>query len=112
MQLKKAPFFLLFTIIAFSSCNKAEIPVCDGGTPTYDDDIKLIIDNNCVSCHSAGANKGDYTTYSTFSTHRSNGKFESSVLIKQDMPESSSSKLSQSELNLIKCWVENGFPEN
>ena len=112
MKNRNIQIALFLGILSFASCNKTESPVCDGSSPTYDDDIKVIIDNNCTSCHDAGSSDGDYTTYAAFSAHRSNGKFESSVLIKQDMPQSSNNSLTQDQLNKIQCWVENGFPEN
>ncbi len=104
----KSSLFLSLAIIAvlLFSCKKqtAFTPVCDGSSPTYDADIKSIIDQNCVSCH------GNYTTYAGLSGDFSNGKFEKEVLTNQTMPESGS--LSEAQLNKIKCWVENGFPEN
>ncbi len=39
-----------------------------------------------------------------------NGEFESEVLTNQSMPRGS--KLSQSDINAIQCWVDNGYPEN
>lgn len=112
MKIKNIQLLLALAVLGFASCNKTEAPVCDGSSPTYDANIKSIIDNNCTSCHDAGSGDGDYTTYAAFSSHRSSGKFESSVLVKQDMPESGNNPLSQDQLNLIQCWVENGYPEN
>ena len=112
MKFKNIQVLLVLAVLSFVSCNKTEAPVCDGSSPTYDANIKSIIDNNCTSCHDAGSGDGDYTTYAAFASHRSNGKFESSVLINQDMPESSNNALSQADLSIIKCWVQNGFPEN
>jgi len=89
------------------SCNKASgklTPKCDGTTPTYTSTVKTIIDDNCISCHSA------YSSYSGLNSITSNGQFEKHVLTKQDMPDGGS--LSQDQLNKLQCWVENGFPEN
>jgi hypothetical protein len=97
--------FLVSTAVLFAckKDNKFE-PVCDGSTPTYDADISAIISQNCVGCHSS------YATYSGLSSAFSNGDFEREVLTNQTMPQSGS--LSEAQLNQIKCWVENGFPEN
>ena len=115
MNYKSISTILILAVIAFVSfvsCKKTEVPVCDGSSPTYDDDIKVIIDNNWILCHDAGSGDGDYTTYVAFSEHRSSGEFESSVLIKQNMPQSSSNILTEVQLSKIQCWVENGYPEN
>lgn len=97
--------FLLSTAVLFA-CKKENkfVPVCDGSTPTYDTDISAIISQNCVSCHS------NYATYSGLSSTFSNGDFEKEVLNDQTMPKGGS--LSEAQLNQIKCWAENGFPEN
>lgn len=98
-------FFLLSTVVLFA-CKKEEKfePVCDGSSPTYDSDISAIISQNCVGCHSS------YASYSGLSSTFSNGDFEREVLNDQTMPQSGS--LSEAQLNEIKCWAENGFPEN
>ena len=97
---------LLTVVILTFSCNKTEpfVPVCDGSSPTYDADISLIIQQNCIQCH------GDYSSYAGLSTVISNGQFEKEVLTDQTMPQSS--PLTEAQLNKIKCWVENSYPEN
>ncbi|MDX2362357.1 MAG: cytochrome c [Crocinitomicaceae bacterium] len=94
------------------SCEKDELLTveCDGSSPTYDADISLIIQQNCVQCHGSGSSNGSFTTFAGISTVTSNGKFEQEVLNNQTMPQNGT--LSQDQLNKIKCWVENGFPEN
>lgn len=94
------------------SCNKTEpfVPVCDGSSPTYDADVASIIQQNCIQCHGSGSSNGDFSTYVGLSTVTSNGKFENEVLTNQTMPQSGS--LTEAQLNKLKCWVENGFPEN
>ncbi|GAB5416825.1 MAG: hypothetical protein Crog4KO_16910 [Crocinitomicaceae bacterium] len=98
-------FFLTCTAVLFA-CKKEDnfVPVCDGSAPTYDADISAIITQNCVGCHSS------YASYSGLSSDLSNGNFEREVLNEQTMPQGGS--LSNAQLNQIKCWAENGFPEN
>lgn len=106
-SMKNTVLLLLFaSVLIIGACKKQTsfTPVCDGSSPTYDANIKAIIDQSCVSCH------GNYSSYSGLSSDLSNGKFEKEVLTKQTMPQSGS--LTEAQLNTVKCWVENGFPEN
>ena len=111
MKFKHVLFASAIALLTFS-CNKTEpfVPVCDGSSPTYDADISLIIQQNCIQCHGTGSSNGNLSTYSGLSSVTTNGKFESEVLTNQTMPQSGS--LTEAQLNQIKCWVENGFPEN
>jgi len=105
--MKYIPFVVLLAGIILIACKKEEsnfVPVCDGSSPTYDADIATIITQNCVGCHS------QYNSYSGLSNIISSGAFEREVLIDQTMP--SGSSLSEAQLNQIKCWVDNGYPEN
>ncbi|MCB9195214.1 MAG: hypothetical protein H6598_03230 [Flavobacteriales bacterium] len=90
-------------LLATTSCNKNQV-TCDGSTRTYDADIKTIVDASCVSCHS------NYSTYSGVKASVDNGSFEREVISKQTMPEGG--KLSDADLTKIKCWLEQGAPEN
>ncbi|MFK7786841.1 MAG: hypothetical protein AB8B56_17100 [Crocinitomicaceae bacterium] len=103
---------VLFGAIVLFACNKnkAYVPVCESTVPvTYTSHIKTIIDDNCMNCHDAGSNDGAYNTYNALSGVTSNGTFEQVVLVDKSMPKFSN--LEESELNLIKCWVENGYAE-
>jgi len=108
-----ASFCLIVCVLI--SCKKdsnKKTPTCDGSHPTYNATIKTIINGNCNSsgCHNAGSSRGDFTTYSGLSPYLTNGSFKREVLTNQTMPENSS--LSQSQLNTIQCWVNDGYPEN
>lgn len=104
--MKYAVLFSIFgmTIIALGACKKTESVTCDGSTPTYTSFVKNIIDTKCVSCHSS------YSSYSGLSGILGNGDFEKEVIINQSMPQNGS--LSSDDLSKLKCWVDNGFPEN
>jgi hypothetical protein len=111
MKFKHLLFASAIALLTFS-CNKTTtfVPVCDGSSPTYDADVASIIQQKCLQCHGVGSSNGDFSTYSGLSVVTANGTFESEVLTNQTMPQTGS--LSEAQLNQIKCWVENGFPEN
>ena len=111
MKLNQLILFLIYFSL-FASCKKNQLltPSCDGSNPTYDDTIASIIDQNCLQCHGYHSSHGNFSTFSGLMTVISNGKFEQEVLIEQTMP--SNGSLSQEHLNIISCWVENGYPEN
>lgn len=96
---------IVMIAIAAISCGKQD-PVCDGGEPTYDNEIGAIVTAECAtgSCHPS------YSTYSGIQGIINNGQFEREVLTNQSMPRGG--RLSQSEINAIQCWVDNGYPEN
>jgi len=113
----KGLIFLTFAVIAVSSCKKGGgsklTPECDGSHPTYNSQIKVIIEGNCNAsgCHNAGSSRGDFTTYTGLSGVIASGAFKREVLTDQTMPKGSAN-LSQKNLNLIQCWVNDGYPEN
>lgn len=98
-------------ILNFVSCKKESgdtklNPTCDGSHPTYQGEIKAILDSKCGSsnCHS------NYTNYDGLRSILDGGDFRREVLVEQTMPKGSS--LTQSQINLIQCWANDGFPEN
>lgn len=103
MKKKGVIMLVVIGVSSLSSCGKNNV-TCDGSTTTYTADIKSIIDASCVSCHA------NYSTYSGIKASVSNGSFESEVISKQTMPQGS--KLSDTDLTKIKCWLEQGAPEN
>ncbi|HAD14404.1 MAG TPA: hypothetical protein DCF33_18435 [Saprospirales bacterium] len=108
--MKRTAFLLagLALMMVLDSCrkDKAENIECDGSNPTYDGQIRAIINSNCASnsCHPG------YSSYEGLEGILQNGRFEREVLIDQTMPRNGN--LSAGELSKIKCWVENGFPED
>jgi hypothetical protein len=104
-------FALLSGLLIFSCKKKNKFtPTCDGSAPTYTSYVSGIISSKCLSCHGSGSADGDYSTYAKLSAITTNGKFEKEVLTNQTMPKGST--LSEADMNKLKCWVENGFPEN
>ena len=111
----KNKFLLAGTALALlalmsGSCKKYD-PSCDGSTPTYNADVKDIIDANCTQsgCHGAGSSRGDFRTYAGLRPYLLNSRFKREVLTDQSMPKGGS--LSHAELNLIQCWADTDYPE-
>ncbi|WP_298238845.1 hypothetical protein [uncultured Algibacter sp.] len=80
---------------------------------TYDADIKSIIDNNCIQCHGNPPNPGP-TSYTTY-TQVKNGVNNIISRIKSTsnrMPPSPNSPLSQTQIDLIEKWKDDGLLEN
>lgn len=104
------------TILALISCNKTNnhVPTCNGGSPTYETTVKPIIKTNCVTCHNGenGYNKNDVllNSYAALKSSIEKGKFEKVVLKKQTMP--TLGPLSADNLDILRCWLDNGYPEN
>lgn len=104
-------FITILTVLQSCKDKKLE-PECNGGAPTYDNGISAIINSKCTNslCHGPGAAQAEFTTYAGMSLSISNGNFNKKVLEDQSMPKNDF--LSQSQIDLVKCWVDNGYPEN
>ena len=112
------PFML--TIFVLASCVDDSVPKplypCDNlsSTPTYDDDIRAIIDTKCASapgCHNVGSTLGDYSTFQGMEEDLPDN-INLRVLVNKDMPIAGFPQLTQEELTKISCWLDAGHPEN
>ncbi len=110
------------TLIAGSifSCKKESIKEydCTGVTPTYDGEIKTILDTKCAfsGCHNASSKKAgiNLSDYSNAKSESSNDRFLGSVQHLKgydDMPKNAS-KLDEVTIQKLYCWVKNGSPQN
>ncbi|MCB0698875.1 MAG: hypothetical protein KDC11_03465 [Chitinophagaceae bacterium] len=105
----------IFVVIA--SCNKREPEptptqtVCD---PTYNAQIKPIIDNKCAlsGCHDVNTTVADFTKYSELKSRADDSKLRQYVLEQRIMPPTTTTQLTQEEEDLFKCWLDNGAKEN
>jgi uncharacterized membrane protein len=122
----KHSFFLLLPLFALAvfACNKKD----DACKTTYSEEVKAIIDNSCAysGCHSgntasAWVSEGskDYTTYEGMLDNLNNGKFALRTLELKNMPpaanfipEGRPTELTENELNILKCWMENGYQKD
>ena len=109
--------FCLFMLLV--ACNKEEVtPIdCTGLTPTYTTDIKAILDTHCAisGCHGPYSHQAgiDLSNYEDASAASHNSNFLGAIQHKkgyEPMPKDAA-KLSDSNVQLLTCWVQNGSPE-
>ncbi|MEL6863801.1 MAG: hypothetical protein AAFP19_05245 [Bacteroidota bacterium] len=104
--------------ILFFSCDNDKLPeptapLCDTSA-TYDNQIKAIIDSGCsiVDCHDGGGGApGDFTTYSSLEFYLTSDQIFDRVYTIMDMP-LAPGELTAEEFTALRCWLEDGFPEN
>lgn len=117
-------FILPFLLLVFfcSSCTNDQLPApslsdCDA-VVTYTTDIQAIVENSCAyeGCHISGFGSGDFSSFEGMQGSINSGSFEKRVVEQQDMPptyapEGKPKELTTEELELVKCWIENGYQE-
>lgn len=102
---------LIISCVIVTSCeNYVEddfqlVQDCDPNT-SFVSQIKPIIDNNCVSCHN-GNQFPDLRTYNGVSA---NSEIVKQQVVNRTMPIGGS--LTNEEIDLITCWIENGSLNN
>lgn len=96
---------------------------CENLNVTYVAMIKPIIDETCAysTCHLDTA-PGNFLSFNGLLPYLENGEFKNRVLnIKDDptlgmppdyVPNNRPFSLTDEELNLIRCWLDNNFPED
>ena len=111
---------VVFLTVSALACNN-EDPVdtvdCTGLTPTYTSDVKAILDVSCAKsgCHDTEFHENgyDFSTYATAKSAAQGDRFLGAIQHKsgfEPMPQNSG-KLSQANIDLLTCWVQNGCPE-
>lgn len=101
------------------SCTRDTAPEisCDGAA-SYESNIKAIIDTNCAyaGCHDGSLSApGIFLDYEGLKSDIADGSFESEVVTSRTMPPDYAlgpKTLTQEELDLIICWIEEDYPEN
>jgi hypothetical protein len=120
----------LLTITLFC-CTNDKTPLIDVSSQcadieaTYDFNIKPIIDNSCAlgGCHVTGGDgPGVYVNYNNLIPFIEDGSFKRTVIDQKDDPiigmppdyatNGAPLDLTEEELELVKCWVDRGYPEN
>jgi hypothetical protein len=114
-------FYSFIGFITFVSCTKDKLPeVMNECTEeySYESDIKLIIDSSCAyaGCHVSGFGQGNHTSYITLKPQLDNGDFKREVLTERTMPPAYApsgrpKSLTREQLDIIACWIQEGYPE-
>ena len=110
---------LLFAMSVFvTACTfEKASPLPAGCTATmfYAVDIKPIISSKCSipGCHEpTGSGTGDFTTYAGVKAKVDDGTINNRVFLVKDMPQSGFPPLTEDEKSKLKCWMQQGAPDN
>jgi uncharacterized membrane protein len=107
--------FVIAVILCFG-CTKdiGYLPFCDKNPSTYNAVIKPIIDQKCSGpyCHHDGSYFGDLTSFVGLKEKIDKGTFKTMVYDNKIMPPSSFDQLTEDEYKKIKCWLDDGAPQN
>lgn len=118
-------YLMIASIIGFvllQSCNFDTLPEaspsgCESGTITYDNTIQAILETNCAytGCHLSGFPYGDLSSYTDdLIDLLQNGDFKEQTIDLREMPPEYAfgpTTLSEEDLQVLKCWVEDGYPK-
>jgi hypothetical protein len=135
-MIKKNAVIILILAILLWQCDADTVDPgrgCDTISVKYDDTdpmvtkVKDIINETCAyaGCHdgAGGIGPGDYSTFDGLLEDLENGSFASRVITQKDnpvigmppdksvYPESQQDSLSTVQLEIITCWLQEGFPE-
>lgn len=108
---------IAFILFGMWSCSEAVIededtaPIVE--TVSYNPDIKAVVDNFCINCHSASAASSglNLSTYDLVRNSTENGNLILRINdVNNPMPQSGLMPLADREL--FDKWVQDGFPEN
>lgn len=113
--MKNTSFVLLLIIVTvFAACSKKASPA---KTPriiptTYTTDILPLAESKCMPCHGKGSNKGDFLNYESAKKYAA--EMLDRVMIAPGgrgfMPKNHD-KLADTEIALIKKWIDGGLTE-
>jgi len=123
---------ILITMVFFCllQCTADKTPIIDLSNAclevevSYNLNIKTIIDNSCAlgGCHiNGGDGPGVYTNYSNLVPFFEDGSFERTVIEQRNDPNigmppdwsnnGAPKDLTEDQIELVKCWIEAGYPE-
>lgn len=111
-SVQKWLFYML--LIALAACTTDTVTPADpcDNVMTYDAGIRDIVRNKCnfSGCHDGSSGVGNYNSYQGMQRIVQNDAFRMEVVIAKTMPKSG--MLTEAEFEALRCWSENGYPEN
>ena len=114
--MKRSLYITFFVLTATFSCthDKGNVPLCDNVNSSYSQSVGPLIQTRCAipACHDGSTYIGNFNNYSEVKAYIDNGIFKVKVIDMKNMPPSSQPPLSTEEFNKLKCWYENGGPNN
>ena len=110
----------VLTVVFFgmTSCLKDKtVPVGDCGTViSYSEEIRPIIESSCKTGGGAGCHDAWIDDYSQVKSQLNSGNWQNEVFIEKTMPvmpnDFGPDSLTAEELTLMKCWIDQGYPDN
>ncbi len=134
MITKTSYAFFIMILVSLLACTNDVLPppetpeFCVDTSPSYDTNVKAIIDESCAysGCHdgAGGTGPGNYKSYNGLLSILDNGSFRSRVLDQKNdpvqgmppnndvYPESQKDDLTEEELQIIECWLNEGYPRD
>ena len=110
-----AVFFFVAALDTSCTYNKEELlypspPGCDT-VPSFQGSVKIIINNKCAisGCHDEFAS-GGYTFQNYTQINSAKNNIKSAVVIQKIMPLTGT--ITPDEINQLRCWIDNGAPNN
>jgi hypothetical protein len=117
-NIRKTSVVVVFGLLVLA-CGKEDPDMfeCSGATPTYDIEVKPILDASCakVGCHDAITvqNGVNLSTYATASVISQEDRFLGVIQHKSGFPAMpfDGPKLPDATIEILTCWVQGGSPQ-
>lgn len=124
--MKKSILFLSVTLAAtvfvLQGClnDKGNVPVppetkCDSLNVSYNLHVKPLAETKCatsIGCHAAGSGQGDFTSYIGLSSVSQTVKTRIELPATDVLHMPQGGTLTQAELDIFLCWIEDGAQNN
>lgn len=122
---KKILPIAILALLGLQAClfDKGEVPepdpdpsFCDSLGVSYANDIVPIVTNHCAisGCHdnTAAVTTGNFTNYAEIAERANNGKITTQVFDLGAMPQAPGEPLTDGQKDTLRCWIEDGAPDN
>ncbi len=110
---------LLFALVSLSSCLKDKVyPFGCDTIISYESEIRPIIESSCKTGLGAGSGCHDawIDNYSQIKSTLILGNWQNEVFVEKTMPVMPNDwgidSLTAEEIKIMKCWIDQGYPEN